>query len=104
MGDPFQVVIAFAIAILTYLIVRHLLMNVLILFGRRKFSAMLLTSSMMSWTLLWFGPSFFSSRVTNHLDLASMALTPLFIPGLLANDMFTSSIVSSRFSVVLVDQ
>jgi len=107
MGDPFQVVIAFAIAILTYLIVRHLLMNVLILFGRRKFSAMLLTSSMMSWTLLWFGPSFFSSRVTNHLDLASMALTPLFIPGLLANDMdrtsplrvITGSLLAAAFVV-----
>jgi len=91
MGDPFQVVIAFTIAVVTYLIVRHLLMNVLILFGRRKFSAMLLTSSMISWTLLWFGPSFFSSRVTSHLDLASMALTPLFIPGLLANDMDRTS-------------
>jgi hypothetical protein len=52
---------------------------------------MLLTSSMLSWTLLWAGPSFFSARVTNHLDLASMALTPLFVPGLLANDMDRTS-------------
>ncbi|MEP7045577.1 MAG: poly-gamma-glutamate biosynthesis protein PgsC/CapC [Ilumatobacteraceae bacterium] len=91
MGDPYQVAVAFTIAIITYLIVRYLLMNVLILFGRRKFSAMLLTSSMISWTLLWVGPSFFNSRVTNHLDLASMALTPLFVPGLLANDMDRTS-------------
>ncbi|HZX55705.1 MAG TPA: poly-gamma-glutamate biosynthesis protein PgsC/CapC, partial [Ilumatobacteraceae bacterium] len=91
MADPYQVVIAFTIAIVTFVIVRYLLMNVLILFGRRKFSAMLLTSSMISWTLLWFGPSFFSARVTNHLDLASMALTPLFVPGLLANDMDRTS-------------
>jgi poly-gamma-glutamate biosynthesis protein PgsC/CapC len=91
MGDPYQVVIAFTIAIVTFLIVRYGLMRVLILFGRRKFSAMLLTSSMISWTLLWFGPSFLSARVTNHLDLASMALTPLFVPGLLANDMDRTS-------------
>ena len=91
MGDPYQVAVAFTIAIVTFLIVRYVLMNVLILFGRRKFSAMLLTSSMLSWTLLWVGPSFFSSRVTNHLDLASMALTPLFVPGLLANDMDRTS-------------
>ena len=91
MGDPYQVVVAFTIAIITFLIVRYLLMNILILFGRRKFSAMLLTSSMISWTLLWLGPSFFSSRVNNHLDLASMALTPLFVPGLLANDMDRTS-------------
>jgi poly-gamma-glutamate biosynthesis protein PgsC/CapC len=91
MGDPYQVAVAFTIAIVTFLLVRYVLMNVLILFGRRKFSAMLLTSSMLSWTLLWVGPSFFSSRVTNHLDLASMALTPLFVPGLLANDMDRTS-------------
>jgi poly-gamma-glutamate biosynthesis protein PgsC/CapC len=87
MGDPYQVAVAFTIALFTYVLVKCVLMNVLILFGRRKFSAMLLTSSMVSWTLLWVGPSFLSSRVTNHLDLASMALTPLFVPGLLANDM-----------------
>ena len=91
MGDPYQVAVAFTIALVTFVIVRYVLMNVLILFGRRKFSAMLLTSSMISWTLLWVGPSFFSARVTNHLDLASMALTPLFVPGLLANDMDRTS-------------
>ena len=91
MGDPYQVLVAFTVAIVTFLVVRYGLMNVLILFGRRKFSAMLLTSSMISWTLLWAGPSFLSVRVTNHLDLASMALTPLFVPGLLANDMDRTS-------------
>ena len=91
MGDPYQVAVAFAIALVTYVLVKYVLMNVLILFGRRKFSAMLLTSSMLSWTLLWVGPSFLSARVTNHLDLASMALTPLFVPGLLANDMDRTS-------------
>ena len=91
MGDPYQVAVAFAIAFVTYLVVRYVLMRILILFGRRKFSAMLLTSSMISWTLLWVGPSFLSGRVTNHLDLASMALTPLFVPGLLANDMDRTS-------------
>ncbi|MDP9463094.1 MAG: poly-gamma-glutamate biosynthesis protein PgsC/CapC [Actinomycetota bacterium] len=91
MGDPYQVAVAFSIAFVTFLLVRYVLMNYLILFGRRKFSAMLLTSSMLSWTLLWVGPSFFGARVTNHLDLASMALTPLFVPGLLANDMDRTS-------------
>lgn len=91
MGDPYQVAVAFSIALFTFVLVRYVLMNCLILFGRRKFSAMLLISSMTSWTLLWVGPSFFSSRVTNHLDLASMALTPLFVPGLLANDMDRTS-------------
>jgi poly-gamma-glutamate biosynthesis protein PgsC/CapC len=91
MGDPYQVAVAFTIAFVTFIIVRYGLMNILILFGRRKFSAMLLTSSMISWTLLWCGQSIFSARVVNHLDLASMALTPLFVPGLLANDMDRTS-------------
>ena len=91
MGDPYQVLIAFSVALFTFVLVRYVLMNYLILFGRRKFSAMLLTSSMISWTLLWVGPSFLSARVTSHLDLASMALTPLFVPGLLANDMDRTS-------------
>ena len=56
MGDPYQVAVAFTIALFTYVLVKYVLMNVLILFGRRKFSAMLLTSSMLSWTLLWAGP------------------------------------------------
>jgi poly-gamma-glutamate biosynthesis protein PgsC/CapC len=91
MRDPFQVAAFFFIAIVTFVIVRFVLMRVLILFGRRKFSAMLLTSSLISWTLLWTGASVFSARVTNHLDLASLALTSLFVPGLLANDMERSS-------------
>jgi poly-gamma-glutamate biosynthesis protein PgsC/CapC len=91
MGDPYQIAASFTVAFLSYAIVRGVLMRHLILFGRRKFSAMLLTSSMISWTLLWTGAELFSARVTNHLDAASMALTPLFVPGLLANDMDRSS-------------
>jgi poly-gamma-glutamate biosynthesis protein PgsC/CapC len=91
MGDPYQVAVAFAVAIVSFVFVRTVLMRWLILFGRRKFSAMLLTSSLISWTLLWTGTQFFSASVTDHLDLASLALTPLFVPGLLANDMDRTS-------------
>jgi poly-gamma-glutamate biosynthesis protein PgsC/CapC len=91
MGDPYQVAVAFGVAIVSFVFVRTVLMRWLILFGRRKFSAMLLTSSLISWTLLWTGSQFFSARVTSHLDLASLALTPLFVPGLLANDMDRTS-------------
>jgi poly-gamma-glutamate biosynthesis protein PgsC/CapC len=91
MGDPYQVAVAFAVAIVSFVFVRTVLMHWLILFGRRKFSAMLLTSSLISWTLLWTGSEFFSARVASHLDLASLALTPLFVPGLLANDMDRTS-------------
>lgn len=91
MGDPYQVAAAFTVALASFLFVRMVLMRWLILFGRRKFSAMLLTSSLISWTLLWTGTQLFSATVTDHLDLASLALTPLFVPGLLANDMDRTS-------------
>ena len=86
MGDPWQVIVAGAIAATTYLIVTRLLMNHMILFGRRKFSAMLLVASSLSWVLLWSGREFFGPEVQHHLDLGSLALTPLFLPGLIAND------------------
>ena len=86
LGDPWQVVVAGSVAILTYLVVTKLLMGSMILFGRRKFSAMLLVSSSLSWALLWVGTELFGVGAQEHLDLGSLALTPLFIPGLLAND------------------
>lgn len=101
MGDPYQVAVMFAIAIVSYVFVRMVLMRWLILFGRRKFSAMLLTSSMISWTLLWTGQWIFDARVTSHLDMASLALTPLFVPGLLANDMDRTSPLRVGMGVTL---
>jgi poly-gamma-glutamate biosynthesis protein PgsC/CapC len=101
MGDPYQVAVAFTVAIVSFVFVRTVLMRWLILFGRRKFSAMLLTSSLISWTLLWTGTQFFSARVTDHLDLASLALTPLFVPGLLANDMDRTSPLKVGIGVAL---
>ena len=86
LGDPWQVVAAICIAAITYVIVTKFLMNSMILFGRRKFSSMLLVSSAISWSLLWLGNELFPQTVQSHLQLGSLALTPLFIPGLLAND------------------
>lgn len=101
MGDPYQVLVMFTVAVVSYVFVRMVLMRWLILFGRRKFSAMLLTSSMISWTLLWTGQWIFDARVTSHLDMASLALTPLFVPGLLANDMDRTSPLRVGMGVTL---
>ncbi len=91
LGDPWQVLIAAVIALVTYVFVTRFLMNSMILFGRRKFSAMLLVSSSLAWSLLWMGSELFDSGLQSHLDLGSLALTPLFVPGLLANDMQRTS-------------
>ena len=85
-GDPWQIAVAASISAGTYLLVKHLLMNSMILFGRRKFSAMLLVSASLSWSLLWLGGEIFAIGIQSHMDTGSLALTPLIVPGLLAND------------------
>ena len=86
MADPWQVAAALVIAGASYLIVTKVLMTRMILFGRRKFSAMLLVSAVLGWTLLWIGDTYLTSQAINHFSLGSLALTPLLLPGLLAND------------------
>lgn len=86
MADPLQVVVAAIIATLTYLIVAKYLMRHMILFGRRKFSSMLLVSSSIAWSGLWLGDRFLPVEWEQRLGVGSLALTPLMLPGLLAND------------------
>ncbi len=86
LGDPWQIVVLAVLAVMTYVIVTRLLMNSMILFGRRKFSSMLLVSASLSWALLWIGGEIFGLGVSQHMDIGSLALTPLMVPGLLAND------------------
>ncbi len=101
MGDPWQVAAAIATATLTYLVVTRILMNNMILFGRRKFSSMLLVSSLISWTALWAGGRFFNAEWQSHLALGSLALTPLLLPGLLANDAQRTSPRRVLYGVLL---
>jgi poly-gamma-glutamate biosynthesis protein PgsC/CapC len=90
-ADPWQVALAIGGALATYVLVTRVLMRHLILFGRRKFASMLLVSSLMVWVMLWFGAEVLSLSVSNHMRVSSLALTPLFLPGLLANDMERTS-------------
>lgn len=86
MADPWQVVAALAIAAATWAFVSKVLMHHMILFGRRKFSAMLLVSSVLTWGGLWIGGRIFEDGWESHFAVGSLALTPLLLPGLLAND------------------
>lgn len=86
MADPWQVAVALTIALVTWLVVAKFLMNHMILFGRRKFSAMLLVSSTIGWSGLWVGDRFLDATWQEHLGVGSLALTPLLLPGLIAND------------------
>lgn len=86
LGNPMQVVIALVVAAITWLFVTRVLMNHMILFGRRKFSSMLIVSSMLSWWSLWIGVNVFGPSWQANYGVGSLALTPLLLPGLLAND------------------
>lgn len=86
MADPWQVVAALGVALVTWLIVAKFLMNHMILFGRRKFSAMLLVSSAIAWVCLWVGDRVLDVGWQQHFGVGSLALTPLLLPGLIAND------------------
>lgn len=102
MGNPMQVVIAIVIAALTWLFVTKVLMNHMILFGRRKFSSMLIVSSMLSWWSLWIGVNVFGPSWQLNYGVGSLALTPLMLPGLLANDAQRTSPRRVLLGLVLV--
>jgi len=91
-ASPAQVVFVGAIATLTWLIVTRLLMPSMILFGRRKFASMLVIAGLLSWMMLWLGVQLFGVNSTAYATIASIPLTPVFVPGLLANDMERSSL------------
>ena len=86
-----QVLFGLGVGLTTYLIVTRLLMPWMILFGRRKFATMLLIAAILSWTLMWLGSALFGFEINHYMSLGSIALTPLFLPGLLANDMHRAS-------------
>jgi len=90
--NPWQILVLLFAAIVTHHLVTRVLMIRLILFGRRKFASMLLLSSTIVWATVWIGENLLALPVQRHFGMASLALTPLFLPGLLANDMQRSSI------------
>lgn len=91
-ADWGQVALLVGVGVVTYLLVTKVLMRWMILFGRRKFATMLIVSSVLSWTsLLTIGPAL-GWDPSHYLSLSALALTPLFVPGLMANDMERSSV------------
>lgn len=90
--NPLQVLFLVGVALMTYQFVSRVLMTRLILFGRRKFASMLLISSALVWTGIWVGERLLPVGMHGELGVTSVALTPLFLPGLLANDMQRASV------------
>ncbi|MEQ1785834.1 MAG: poly-gamma-glutamate biosynthesis protein PgsC/CapC [Acidimicrobiales bacterium] len=99
--NPWQVLAIIGVAVLTHQLVTRVLMTRLILFGRRKFASMLMLSSAIVWVTVWSGQHLFPVGLQEHLGISSLALTPLFLPGLLANDMHRSSVSRVLVGVAL---
>ena len=91
-ASPAQVLFIAAIATATWLIVTRILMPSMVLFGRRKFASMLVIAGLLSWIGLWLGVQIFGVNSTAYATIASIPLTPVFVPGLLANDMERASL------------
>jgi poly-gamma-glutamate biosynthesis protein PgsC/CapC len=100
-AQPLQVAFILVVGLVTYLTVSRLLMPWMILFGRRKFATMLIVAGMTSWTLMWVGQTLFGFQITYYMTLSSIALTPVFVPGLVANDMERTGPVRVLLGVVL---
>lgn len=99
--NPWQVLLLTGVAICTHQLVTRVLMTQMILFGRRKFAAMLLLASVIMWITVRVGESFLNAQLQWHVGIASLALTPMFLPGLIANDMQRSSVRRTLQGVVL---
>lgn len=87
MADLRSVVFLVVIGIVTWAFVVSVLQPRLILFGRRKFAAMMLTSALMAWGGTWLFGGVLGFEFAAYQSVAGVTLTPLFVPGLIANDI-----------------
>lgn len=94
------VAVVLAVAGLSYLIVAKLLVRVSILFGRRKFAAMLLVAGVLGWSAVNAQASFAASTPFDFGVLAGFAIAPMLVPGLIANDMERVGVMKTLGGVV----
>ena len=83
-GDVFQMVAVAGLAVLTYVIVMRVLAPRLLLFGRRKFAAMLLVGSLLAWALATLTTQLFHLR---EPGFSALPMIGIVLAGLLANDI-----------------
>ena len=94
MDQPLRIAITLAIAALTYLFV-NALSNRVILFGRRRFMAMVLTGMFMGWLV---------GRVVSWMPGLGQDIRAIgyIIPGLIANDSSKQGLPKTLVSTLLV--
>lgn len=88
LDQPGRIVGTFAAALVTLAIVRGL-SRVVILYGRRKFAAMLLVGFVVNWLMNWAVASWAGAFGPMQADVRVIGF---IVPGLLANDMYEQGI------------
>ena len=96
----------------TYLFVKHVLIDQAIVFGRRKFAAMLIVGAMMAWTISLIRHATGIGNLSNPIELTFIAM---ILPGVFANDLQRSgakrvaigsllAVSATLSSVLLIEQ
>ncbi len=89
--SPLNLIFLGVIGLTAWLLVTRVFMRTMIVFGRRKFALMMVSASVISWAGVWISTGFFDVSIAAYESMATVALTPLFVPGLIANDLERSS-------------
>ncbi len=99
LNRPLDVGFAFAVALTTYAIVRFVLMPYLLIFGRRKVSAMILVGSIVAW-----GGELAIATLTNEAyhPWQGFTVVTLIVPALLANDMQRQGVERTLWGAAIV--
>ena len=89
--SPLNLIFLGVIGVASWLLVTRVFMRTMIVFGRRKFALMMVSASIISWAGVWISTAVFDVSIAAYESMATVALTPLFVPGLIANDLERSS-------------
>jgi poly-gamma-glutamate biosynthesis protein PgsC/CapC len=89
--SPLNLIFLGAIGFAAWILVTRVFMRTMIVFGRRKFALMMVSASVIAWGGVWISIVMFDVSITAYESMATVALTPLFVPGLIANDLERSS-------------
>lgn len=95
---PLDLLFAAVVAALTYVVVVHLVMPNLLIFGRRKLSAMVLVGAVLAWTAEVVVVAATGGAFT---PWAGFTLMTLMVPALLANDMQRQGVERTIWGVTI---
>ncbi len=99
---PYMLLSTFAVSIVTLFVLRRV-SNHLVLFGRRKFSFMMLTSFIVGWAMQSFvGIALTLSQFPAIGPTGIFQVIGFIIPGLVANSMERQGITKTMYALVVV--